>query len=355
MPGPRTITVPPLLHVAPDALNGLPALLDAHFDLARVVIVTGHDTSRAYGSDLADSLRQAGSRVVLEHGPDGTLVGAERSTAALADGDPTLVVGFGGGRPIDVAKMIAFGTTTDFVAVPTVLSHDGMCSPVASLVGTDGVRQSLGTVMPGGVVIDTSVIGRAPARFLRAGIGDLVSNITAVEDWRLAAAAAGAEGPVNEFAASIALLSSRAAFDISWPPSEDDLEVIARALVMSGLAMAMAGSSRPCSGGEHLISHALDELLGPRAAIHGEQVAVGVLVTSHLHDSDAADHVAPLFERIGFPSDLEGWGLDPATLVDAIRRAPGTRPDRYTVLDEADLSLTAVEELVKSLFDTPAP
>lgn len=352
MTGHRAIIVPRLLHVAPGALDDLDIALARHFDLDRVLIVTGHDTSKTFGCRLASTLRRAGSQVALEHGPDGTIAGTARVTETIADVDPTLVVGFGGGRPIDVAKMIASETSTDFVAVPTVLSHDGMCSPVASLVGADGSRRSLGTAMPAGVVVDTSVIGKAPARYLRAGIGDLVSNITAVRDWHLAAAA-GADAAVDEFASSIALLSSRSAFDISWPPSEDDLAVIARGLVMSGLAMAVAGSSRPCSGGEHLISHALDELLGCRATIHGEQVALGVLVISRLHDSDAADHVTPLFERIGFPSDLEGWGLDPATLIDAIRRAPSTRPGRYTVLDESDLSVTAVGDLVKSVFDRP--
>ena len=223
-----------------------------------------------------------------------------------------------------------------------------MCSPVASLVGDDGIRHSLGVATPAGVVVDTTVIERAPLRFVRAGIGDLVSNVTAVADWKLAASAVGEA--IDEFAASIALLSSRSAFDIDWPPSIDDLAVIARALVMSGLAMAVAGSSRPCSGGEHLVSHALDELLGADALSHGEQVAIGVLITASLHGRDGTEHIAPLFERIGFPTDLEGWGLDPATLVEALRRAPATRPGRYTVLDETDLSATAVERLVKSVF-----
>lgn len=351
MSGPRTISVPRLLRVASGAMGDLPGALAETFDLDHVLVVTGQDTSRIHGLGLVRELQGMGSRVETHPGPDGTMAGTIRSAHEASDASLSLVVGFGGGRPIDVAKMIAFRAGLDVVVVPTVLSHDGMCSPVASLVGDDGFRRSLGTATPAGVVVDTEVIQHAPLRYLRAGIGDLVSNLTAIEDWHRAAATTGEV--VDEFAASIAQLSSQSSFDIDWPPSEADLAVVARALVMSGLAMAVAGSSRPCSGAEHLISHALDELLVRPSTLHGEQVAIGVLISAELQRGAHTEHIAPLFERIGFPRDLEGWGLDPATLVDAVRRAPSTRLGRYTVLDEADLSIDAVEDLVKAVFDRP--
>lgn len=344
----RPLAMPRLLRVGPGVLHGLGAGLASDFDVQHVVVVTGRDSSRRVGASLTTELQELGSRVEALHGPVGTLQGTACLEERLAGARPSLVVGVGGGRPIDVAKLVATYLGIDVVSVPTVLSHDGMCSPVASLVDSDGVRRSVGVTMPSGVVVDTEIVGRAPGRYLRAGIGDLVSNITAVEDWRLAAAVS--DEVVDEFAATIALLSSKAAFDVSWPLGDDDLSLIARALVMSGIAMEVAGSSRPCSGAEHLVSHALDELRGHEAAIHGEQVALGSLVTARLHDVARTGHIAPLFERVGFPTRLEGWGLDERTLTAAIQRAPSTRPGRHTVLDEIDLSTPAVRELVATTF-----
>jgi glycerol-1-phosphate dehydrogenase [NAD(P)+] len=348
MRGLRGIAVPRLLYVAPAALRDLPRCLEPHFDLERVAVVTGTATSRALSRGLVEDLERRGSRVQVHAGVGARITDSALLLERLDESPVTLVVAFGGGRPIDVAKLAATRAGVDLVAVPTVLSHDGMCSPVASLIGADGARRSLGAAMPAGIVIDTDVVGAAPLRYLRAGVADLVSNVTAVEDWRRAEVARGEV--VDEFAASIAVLSARSALEIGWPPDHDDLEVISRGLVMSGLAMEVAGSSRPCSGAEHLVSHALDALRGPSAALHGEQVALGVVVVSGLHDDGVADRTRALFARIGLPTTLQGWELDAATLVEAIQLAPSTRPDRYTILDETDLDVASVEKLVADLF-----
>ena len=346
--GLRTISVPRLLCVEPGALHGLAEALASHFTLDRVAVVAGTRTSRSLAEDLVADLERQGSQVDLHHSIEGKMTASARLLEQLDDAPVSLVVAFGGGRPIDVAKLAATRAGVDLVAVPTVLSHDGMCSPVASLLGADGIRRSLGAAMPAGIVIDTEVVGAAPSRYLRAGVADLVSNVTAVEDWRRAEVARGEV--VDEFAASIAVLSARSALEIGWPADYDDLEVVARGLVMSGLAMEVAQSSRPCSGAEHLVSHALDALRGTSAGLHGEQVALGIVVVSALHDDGVADRTRALFARMGLPTTLDGWGLDPATLAEAIQLAPSTRPDRYTILDETDLDPVSVGKLVAGLF-----
>lgn len=346
MPGPRTIDAPRLLHIGAGASRDLGAsLLDA-FDLGHVLIVTGRDVSRAIGTDVARQLESVGCRVDHCIDPEGTIRCAADLLERLdEDEDPiTLVLAIGGGRPIDVAKLSAARAAIDIVAMPTVLSHDGMCSPVASLVGSDGVRRSLGAAMPAGVVVDTDIVGQAPERYLRAGISDLVSNLTAIEDWRRSSQATGE--PVDELAASIAAMSATAVLDIDWPPTPQQLESVARGLVMSGLAMEVAGNSRPCSGAEHLISHALDELRPGGSTMHGEQVALGVLLLARVHGHVATDHVVALFERVGFPACLRALGLDRELVVAAIRRAPATRPDRYTVLDELELTDETMNGLI---------
>lgn len=344
--GSRTISVPRLLQVQSGAFDELPEALRAHFDPSRVLISAGAGVSRELAERLAARLGADGSSVELQWGLVGSLAEAARVLDRLDESSRTLVVAVGGGQPIDVAKLAACRAGVDLVAVPTVLSHDGMASPVASLSGADGLRRSLGARMPAGVVIDIDIVGSAPERYVRAGIGDLVSNLTAVDDWRMSHTRRGE--PFDEFAASIAVLSAKAALEVDWPLLEDDVEAIARGLVMSGLAMEVAGSSRPCSGAEHLVSHALDQVRGAGAGLHGEHVAIGVLVTSVLQKSAHTDRIRRLFERVGLPVTLDGWGLEEATLVEAVRLAPSTRPNRRTVLDDLDLSPANVAAIVRA-------
>lgn len=344
--GARTIDVPRLLRVEPGALHALAGDLGEHFELGRVLVATGGDVSRALGEGLAKDLSAEGAEVEVRSGLVGSLADAAALLSSLDEAPASLVVGIGGGQPIDVAKLAACRAGVDLVAVPTVLSHDGMASPVASLTGADGVRRSIGAQMPTGVVIDVDVVAAAPDRYVRAGIGDLTSNLTAVDDWR-AAHARGAE-PFDEFAAAIAVLSAQAALDVAWPLRDDDVAAVARGLVMSGLAMEVAGSSRPCSGAEHLISHALDQLSGDQALLHGEHVAIGVLITSALQGSPHLEQVRRLFGRIGLPTSLEGWRIDEDVLVEAVRTGPATRPGRRTVLDEVAHSGDELRALIRS-------
>ena len=347
--GTRSINVPRLLRVEPGAIRSLPGALIDHFQPARVLVATGAGVSRAHGESIADDLRARGLVAEVESGLVGTLAEAARVLERLDESPVSLVLAVGGGQPIDVAKLAACRAGVDLVVAPTVLSHDGMASPVASLVASDGLRRSLGAKMPEGVVIDVEVVGPAPERYVRAGIGDLASNLTAVDDWRRAHQRAGE--PFDEFAASIALLGATAALDLGWPLGHDDLAALARGLLMSGLAMEVAGSSRPCSGAEHLVSHALDVVRGTGAGLHGEHVAVGVLVVAALQRSPHEERIRRLFQRVGIPLDLEGWALEEATLVEALRLAPSTRPGRRTALDDADLSADGARRLVRAAFD----
>jgi glycerol-1-phosphate dehydrogenase [NAD(P)+] len=111
--------------------------------------------------------------------------------------------------------------------------------------------------------------------------------------------------------------------------------------------MAAAGTSRPCSGAEHLISHSLDAMLGEHAGLHGHQVALGSLITAAAHDSPLLDGLQRLFTRLGLPTCPEDLGLSPDLLAEAIRRAPGMRPERYTVLSQLGRGIPDAEELIR--------
>src|SRR5204862_6677297 len=129
--------------------------------------------------------------------------------------------------------------------------------------------------------------------------------------------------------------------------SRESHEILANGLLLSGLAMAAAGTSRPCSGAEHLVSHSLDLLLGSHAALHGEQVALGCLVSAAAHRSPLLDTLHGLFARLGLPRHPADLGIEDDLMREAITRAPATRPDRHTILSEIahdDAAVAAVAQ-----------
>lgn len=344
----RQLTVPRLLHVGTGSLDRADELLTASgFDLSRIAVCSGSGPSRILGQRVLTSFRLAGREVGLHVGLTGELDQAAHLAGTMISDGVTVVAAVGGGRVIDTAKLAAARTDTTFVSVPTAISHDGISSPVASLRHRDGVRRSMPATMPAGIIVDTRVLACAPLRSLRAGVGDLVSNLTALLDWRLAHER-GADD-FDEFSAMIAETAARSVLDLDDLTTEASLEKLAKGLLMSGLAMAIAGTSRPCSGAEHLISHALDDLLRGGAAMHGEQVALGSLVSATAH-GQLRDDLRRCYERLGVPYTPESLGLDRSAVEEALVRAPSMRADRYTVLSELGTSRKDARELLDRTF-----
>ncbi|HYF28346.1 MAG TPA: iron-containing alcohol dehydrogenase [Baekduia sp.] len=349
----RQVAIPRLLHVGRGCLRDVAPLLASHdLPLDRVVVGSGPGPSRMLAEGVVQGLREHGVDVLHRSHLAGRLDQAAALAGTMIEEGITLAVAVGGGRVIDTVKLAASRTCVDFVSVPTAISNDGISSPVASLVGKDGARASHGADMPAGIIVDVAAIASAPERTIRAGAGDLVSNLTACLDWRLADAQGREQH--DAFAAMIAESAARPVLELQDLTCAAGHQVLAEGLLLSGLAMAAAGTSRPCSGAEHLVSHALDARLGPRVALHGEQVALGSLITAAAHDADLLGTLQRTFARLGLPLCPEELGLARADVVAAVRDAPGLRPDRWTVLSERFRAPGEAEELVGRAFG-PAP
>jgi glycerol-1-phosphate dehydrogenase [NAD(P)+] len=148
----------------------------------------------------------------------------------------------------------------------------------------------------------------------------------------------------------IAESAARSVLDLPDLDSPESHSRLAKGLLMSGLAMAAAGTSRPCSGAEHLVSHALDQLLGEGVAMHGEQVALGSLIAAAAHDSELLGTFGALYARLGLPMRPSDVSIAHDDVARAVQLAPATRPDRYTVLSQLDLSDAAVSKLLERAF-----
>lgn len=328
---PRTVSIPELLTVSAGCLKSVDQLLQgSDLDLRLVCVGTGPGPSARFASRAVQTLEEGGARVVIAPDLTGRLDQAADLAARVINEEISLLVAVGGGRVIDTVKLAASRTGTPFVAIPTTIAHDGISSPVASLQPASGARQSYAAAMPAGIVVDIDVIGSAPPRTLRAGVGDLMSNLTASLDWKQAEELGLAR--YDAFASMIAESAAQPLFDVEDLDAESSHELIAKGLLMSGLAMAAAGTSRPCSGAEHLISHSLDQIRGSDSAMHGEQVAIGTLLAARAHGAPIRNSLMMLFRRLGLPTSPADLGLSEDEFITAIQAAPATRPERFTVL-----------------------
>lgn len=314
----RQVDVPGLVRIKPGALERLGLSLARGGHRAATLVVSAGlplpilETARA-------SLDRHGVVIASERHID-------RGVHEVAlDGAP-VVVGLGGGHALDVAKLAASRAGVPFFSVPTSLSNDGFASPRASVV-VDGRRLSLPCAMPSGVVIDTAVCAAAPVSLWHAGIGDVAAKVTAVHDWRRAF------HTTDERIDDLALLTSDATvFQLQARPTRDveGMRLLATALLLSGVAMAMAGSSRPASGSEHLISHALDAVSDvPRS--HGLQVGVAAWLISQLQE-ETVDRVSGLLLATDFFASVRAAPFSTSAWLDAVLRAPALRPERHTIL-----------------------
>jgi glycerol-1-phosphate dehydrogenase [NAD(P)+] len=345
----RTITIPRLLKVASNCLSDLVPLLQSNsFDLTNVCVGSGSGPSLLYAEQVIADLQSANFTVIRAQHLEGRLEQAARVAATIIEEHISLIIGVGGGRVVDTVKLAAARTQTDFISIPTTIAHDGISSPIASLVQKEGAQSSYAAAMPAGVLVDIEVIGFAPPRTLRAGIGDLASNMIAVLDWKLADAAG--HDHYDAFSAMIAETAARRVLELSDLQSSHSHEILAQGLLMSGLAMAAAGTSRPCSGAEHLISHALDRMPGTATAMHGEQVALGCLISAAAHGTPLLSVLRQAFTELGLPTHPADLGISHRQTVEAISSAPSARPERYTILSEIAKDEKSISALLETAF-----
>jgi glycerol-1-phosphate dehydrogenase [NAD(P)+] len=259
---------------------------------------------------------------------------------------PQIVFGVGGGTKIDVAKCSSARQEIPFISVPTTASHDGIASPLSSIKGFEK-PYSVMAQAPLAIIADTNIIMQAPWRFTISGCGDVIAKLTAVEDWKLAHEEK--HEYYGEYAASLALMSARLVIesaDLICEKSEEGLRVLIEALISCGVSMSIAGSSRPCSGSEHMFSHAL-ETVKPNCSMHGERCGVGTIMMAYLHKAEWK-RVKATLEKLGAPTNSRGLGVDKDEVVKALRMASTIRPERYTILNKLKLNSDACEKLAKA-------
>ena len=247
--------------------------------------------------------------------------------------DIDIILGFGGGRSIDIAKLLARDNGLDWMAIPTAASHDGIASDVASVSHT-GYRYSEKCKSPIAVVGDLSIVSEAPPRLRLAGIGDIICKTSSLAEWRL-----GHEKFDEPFDDGIFSFVSKALDSVL---NTDNLETLIRAQIDCGKAMSQFGSSRPCSGTEHAISHAMDR---DACDLHGLQVAFTTPLCLHFlnevgYSKHSANSVIEFMRKRGMPTSLGEMSIPRNLFLENIHHALRImeKRGRYSVLKHANVS-----------------
>jgi glycerol-1-phosphate dehydrogenase [NAD(P)+] len=310
------------------------------------LIIAGQKTYDIAGKTVRELLEKEGMRVdtlVVESATVKDVGIVEEKITVLK---PQVVLGVGGGTKIDVAKCSSANRGTPFISVPTTASHDGIASPLSSVKGFEKPYSFMAEA-PIAIVADTDIIMQSPWRFTVSGCGDVLAKYTAVKDWRLA------HVEKNEYyggyAASLALMSAKLVTEnagIIKPGNEEGLRVLIEALISCGVSMSIAGSSRPCSGSEHMFSHALD-VIRPNHTLHGERCGVGTIMMAYLHRANWR-RIKETLKELGAPTNAEELGVSKEDVVDALETAVTIRPERYTVLNKLNLDRSGCEKAAKA-------
>ena len=339
--GDNHIAIPALLKIGPGALGELGTYLK-DLRLEKVVILFGNGLIEMFGMDVMKSLAEMGIDVLEYQELDTVRLEDLTSLAFSMPAKTQAVSGIGGGQVIDAAKYCGFLRNLAFISIPTSASSDGFSSASASLL-VEGRRKSVPARLAYGIVVDTQIIKSAPKKFIYSGIGDMVSKITALYDWKFEEE--HGYGKVNDFATMIAKKAVNSFVRTPFESIEEDLFIkeLLDSLAMSGIANEIAGSSAPTSGSEHLISHALDKML-EQPQLHGIQVGSATYLMSVVQDH-RYKRVNTIFTQTGFWDFVKTLGMRRVDFEQAIDLAPSIKPFRHTYLHEQEYRDRAKEVL----------
>ena len=310
----------------------------------QVVILFGNGLTDLFGATVFRSFEEAKVTVLHHQEMDTVDFGDITDLAFSLPNTTQAVIGMGGGKVIDAAKYIGYLLRIPFFSVPTSSSSDGFSSSSASLM-VKGHRKSLPAKMAYGILVDIDVIKSAPVKFLHSGVGDMVAKISSTYDWQHEEDLGYDE--VNDFAFMIAKKAVNSFVRTPFQSIGDDLFLVELldSLAMSGVANEIAGSSAPTSGSEHLISHALDQLLD-KPQLHGIQVGIATYIMCKICDH-RWKRVDTIFTSTGFWDYCATLDLKTADLIAAIDLAPQIKPYRHTYIHEEKY-----RELAKELLTT---
>lgn len=324
----KKIELPRKIIIGKNAIHKIKETIES-LDLTRPLIISDKITKK-FGAIIHDKI-----------GGELAVVGKNFNYNKIKTKKVDFVCGVGGGKIIDIAKYYGFKNKLPVISIPTAASHDGISSPQVSL----GEGCSTKVNVPIAIIADTKIIKNAPKKLTASGFGDIISNYTAVLDWQLANNKT--EEYYNDYSASLSKMSAEFMIKNS-KKIFNNASILVEALINSGIAMAIAGSSRPCSGAEHMFSHAIDKLslkYSFKKALHGEQCGVGTIISAYLHKTDWKK-IKKSLKDMNAPINVYDLKIEKKYIIEALKLAPKIR-NRYTIFNKYNIKKDAEKILTE--------
>lgn len=272
-----------------DAVNRLPQLISA-FSCKKAFILSDKNTYKAAGDKVVNVLKNSNidfTSYIFDCEkpiPNEEYVG---SAVMHFDHSCDIIIGVGSGVINDIGKIISKTSSKPYIIVGTAPSMDGYASDSSSME-RDGLKISLPSKCPDAIIGDTNILCKAPEKMLSAGLGDIIAKYTSLAEWRISSLLNG-EYYCEEMSRIIRGCLEDCTTNAKGLMNRDEKAVasVFEGLVITGIAMAYAGCTRPASGMEHYISHVWDMrglAMGTTVDLHGTQVAIGTYITANLFD-----------------------------------------------------------------------
>jgi glycerol-1-phosphate dehydrogenase [NAD(P)+] len=307
----RTHTVPvKKIKYEEDALNVLPEVLGGFIDSRSILIVADSRTFSIAGRDACRVLEKAGwsvQQIIIPDTKHGSPACDDITYNKLKDTAPS--VGFalavGCGVINDLTKWLTFERDIPYAVVATAATMNGFTAAnVAPMLG--GVKSLVRARAPLAVFAKPSVICQGPFELTSAGLGDCLAKPVSTADWLMNHIF------FDEYFCSTCsqMLNELESAYFNRPgdikcQKPEAIKAVFNALLYSGIAMTLVGTSAPASGGEHLLSHTLDmmsALDNGEHDLHGRQVGVGTIFASALYERILKIQ-SP--EYVKLPSDID--------------------------------------------------
>ena len=333
------IAIPSILEIGKNTISNI-GLLISKGNFNNVSIYFGEGIREILGEKIEDSIKDSGIKIK----EISVITDIDFENIAKLAFQPCnnvdALIAVGGGKVIDAVKYMSFLKKLPFISIPTSTSNDGFSSANASLL-LKGRRVSLPAKTPYGIIVDIDVIKGAPEKFIYSGIGDLLSNITALYDWKFEEEMG--RGDMDDFAVMISKKAVNSFVRTEFKTIKDDLflKELVESLTLNGIAMEIAGDSSPASGAEHLISHALDQFLD-KPELHGIQVGIATYIMANVQEH-RYQRVKAVLSNTGFFTFAATLRMKKTDFKKAIEIAPTIKPNRYTTIHLKENREKAIE------------
>ncbi len=277
------------LVIGKGAVNRLPEFVKK-YGAKKPFVLADCNTFLAAGDQVCKVLESEGisfSKYIFQ---DRNLEPDERAVGSVImhfDVGCDLIIGVGSGVINDLGKILSNVAGRKYIIVGTATSMDGYASATSSMA-MDGLKVSLNSRCADVIIGDTDILKNTPEHMLKAGLGDMLAKYVSIAEWRISHVITG-EYYCEKIAQLIRDALKKCVDNAAGllKREEQALKAVFEGLVISGIAMAYAGVSRPASGVEHYFSHVWDMRgleFGTQVDLHGIQCAVATLQTVKLYE-----------------------------------------------------------------------